>query len=119
MEEKLSDLKLKTATHELKIEEIVRRIESYHHDHKQEVKYIKTLLEGLPNEDKIFRMFSEEGRKLAEGLIKRDDKQEIDIDNLKDKYTEVDKRISNNSMGWKIGTGIMASYFIVKDWLLK
>lgn len=112
MEQRIHILELDSKTHALKIEEIVRRMDSYHYDNKQKLDKLEDKIDMLPSEDRIMVLFKNEGEKLAGGLIKKDDEQQKKID-------DIDKNLSNQSIGWKIGFALISGFMIVKDWILK
>ena len=81
--EKLHEIELQTVTNRLQIEQIVEKIDSHFQNTKVQHEKIFQKLEAMPNEDRIIRLFAQEGEKLARGLIKRDDEQQKDIDEIK------------------------------------
>lgn len=101
-EDKLQQLAIDTATHKVQIASIVERMDSYHNDSKQRHDKIESMVSALPSEDKIFRMFREEGEKLAKGLINRDEKQQEELNELK-----TDISAAKKALKW--GYGLVAT----------
>jgi hypothetical protein len=83
MSDDITELKIASATHAEKIAQIVERMDSHFNDTKQQHQKIFNKLDQMPDEDRMVRLFAQEGEKLARGLIKRDDEQQEDIDGLK------------------------------------
>lgn len=63
--------KIKIAEHEIKINQIVERIDSHFHNTKQQHDKIFLKLEQMPTEDRILISFSKEGEKLAKGILEQ------------------------------------------------
>lgn len=118
-DEEITDLRIASKTQALQIGHIVERMESHFNDTKQQHQKIFAKLEQMPDEDRMVRLFAIEGERLAKGLIKKDDEQQKDIDDLHEKYNTLDKRTNSSTIGWKIGFAIMASYISIKEWLIK
>lgn len=119
IDENIAELQIESKTQALQIKHIVERIDSHFNDTKQQHKKIFDKLEQMPDEDRMVRLFAREGEKLAQGLIKKDDEQQKQLDELHDKYSTLDKRTSTSTLGWKIGFAIMASYVSIKEWLIR
>lgn len=115
-DKEFNDLALKVNTNSNDINNINFRMDSYHHDSKQRFDKIDRLLMALPTEDKIFRMFVEESRKVAAGLTKRDDEQELKLNRYGKEITDLEKDMSSSQTNQKwysaifaaVGTGIGA-----------
>lgn len=84
MEEKIHTLELTAQAHTLKMEEMWRRFDKF-----------EDKIDKLPNEDRIIVLFAKEGEKLATGLIKKDEEQQKQLNDLK---TEVAS--NNKAMRW-------------------
>jgi hypothetical protein len=76
-EKEFNDNRLETRTNTGAIAHIVERMGSFHHDNKQRFDKIdskfdefKNLLAQMPTEDKIYRMFSEESKQTALGIMR-------------------------------------------------
>lgn len=117
--ERIHESELETRTNSLHIEQIIAEMTSHFHNQKQRDEKIFKKLEEMPDEDRMVRLFAREGEKLAQGLIKKDDEQQKQLDELHDKYSTLDKRTSTSTLGWKIGFAIMASYVSIKEWLIR
>ena len=89
--EKLHEIELQTVTNRLQIEQIVEKIDSHFQNTKVQHEKIFQKLEAMPNEDRIMRLFTQEGEKLAKGLIKRDDDQEKKINDISNEITGAKK----------------------------
>jgi hypothetical protein len=69
-EDDIKDLRLEARTNTGTITHISERMDSYHHDNKQRFTKIEEMLAKLPTEDKIYRMFSEESKQTAQGMMR-------------------------------------------------
>lgn len=75
---KLTELEVRVKASELNILHIVERLESYHHDDRQQHQKLLQKVESLPTEDKMAVIMRNECEKLAKGLIKQiDEAKEI------------------------------------------
>lgn len=76
MEQKIHKLELDITTHGEKIGNIVQRLDSQALDAKERHEKLESMIAKLPDEDKIYRMFSEENKQTAYGLTGRINKIE-------------------------------------------
>jgi len=90
-EDKLHEIELKTLTNTLHIGQIKDSIDSHFENTKLQHQKIFDKLDQMPDEDRIMRLFAEQGEKLARGLIKRDDEQQSDIDGIKNEISGAKK----------------------------
>lgn len=104
-EKEFGEFKLETRTNTGNINHIGERMDSYHHDSKQRFDKIEALIADLPTESQIYRMFSEEAHKLAEGLIKKDEEQDVKITDLTQEITI----IANNQKWYALGFGTLGT----------
>jgi len=82
-EEKIHELELKTLTNTLHINQIADKIDSHFENTRLQHQKLFDRLEQMPDEDRIMRIFAAEAEKLAKGLTKRDDEQQVELDALK------------------------------------
>lgn len=75
-EEKVHKLELDITTHGEKIGNIVSRLDAQAYEAKERHDKLESMIAKLPDEDKIYRMFSEENKQTAQGLTGRINKIE-------------------------------------------
>jgi chromosome segregation ATPase len=97
-DEKIHKIELDVVKHTEQITNLSNQVEGYFDTLSEQHKTILGKLEIMPNEDRIIRLFAQEGEKLARGLIKRDDEQaeqlksaKADIDAVKNEITATKK----------------------------
>jgi hypothetical protein len=91
-EKEFGDFKLETRTNTNTIFQFIEMWKSTHHDDKQRFEKLENLIAEMPTKSDIALMFKDEGEKLARGLIKKDEEQDIKIGDLK---TEMATIITN------------------------
>lgn len=103
----------------------INRVDSYHHDGQQKMEKIFEKLDNIPSEDKIFRMFAEQGEKLAKGLIKQIDEAKVDIKELKGDVEKAQKEAEKANSEIKfakrqgyIFASIATSFCLFISWLI-
>ena len=120
--ERIHELELKQAEQDIKVTDVVRRMESHFNDQRQQNQRIYDKLDKLPTEDRIIVLFRNEGEKLAAGLIKRDDEQETRLNKHSSRIINVEKDIreiqtTQKWHGLKLaGLGSVITGLIVKYW---
>jgi len=94
MSNKLTN-KERIQTLEINFKHKLERDDSHHYNTQQKIEKVYNKLENIPTEDSIFRMFSEEGEKLAKGILKQVDEAKEDIKDIKKEVGKAKEKIKD------------------------